>query len=93
MNPNHYLSIAILYLLTHRPDWPVDAAVGKTLVSSSMFDRAVHKLGRRLTEAPVGFRWFAPGLFDGSYCFGGEESAVPVSCGMTAAYGRPTRMG
>jgi phosphoglucomutase len=60
MNSNHYLSIAILYLLTHRPDWPVDAAVGKTLVSSSMFDRAVHKLGRRLTEEPVGFKWFAP---------------------------------
>jgi phosphoglucomutase len=75
MNPNHYLSVAILYLLTHRPDWPVAAAVGKTLVSSSMIDRVVHKLGRRLYEAPVGFKWFAPGLFDGSCCFGGEESA------------------
>ena len=75
MNPNHYLSVAILYLLTHRPDWPADAAVGKTLVSSSMIDRAVNKLGRRLSEVPVGFKWFAPGLFDGSFCFGGEESA------------------
>ena len=75
MNPNHYLSVAILYLLTHRPDWPAEAAVGKTLVSSSMIDRVVHKLGRRLSEVPVGFKWFAPGLFDSSYCFGGEESA------------------
>jgi phosphoglucomutase len=75
MNPNHYLSVAILYLLTHRSDWPVEAAVGKTLVSSGMIDRVVHKLGRRLSEVPVGFKWFAPGLFDGSYCFGGEESA------------------
>jgi phosphoglucomutase len=75
MNPNHYLSVAILYLLTHRPDWPAEAAVGKTLVSSSMIDRVVQKLGRRLSEVPVGFKWFAPGLFDGSYCLGGEESA------------------
>ncbi|HEX3416047.1 MAG TPA: phosphoglucomutase, alpha-D-glucose phosphate-specific, partial [Stellaceae bacterium] len=75
MNPNHYLSVAILYLLTHRPDWPAEAAVGKTLVSSSMIDRVVQKLGRRLSEVPVGFKWFAPRLFDGSYCFGGEESA------------------
>ncbi|MBV8133455.1 MAG: alpha-D-glucose phosphate-specific phosphoglucomutase [Alphaproteobacteria bacterium] len=75
MNPNHYLSVAILYLLTHRSDWPAEAAVGKTLVSSSMIDRVVHKLGRRLSEVPVGFKWFAPGLFDGSCCFGGEESA------------------
>jgi phosphoglucomutase len=75
MNPNHYLSVAIFYLLTHRPNWPADVAVGKTLVSSSMIDRVAHKLGRRLSEVPVGFKWFAPGLFDGSYCFGGEESA------------------
>jgi phosphoglucomutase len=75
MNPNHYLSVAILYLLTHRSDWPIEAAVGKTLVSSGMIDRVVHKLGRRLSEVPVGFKWFAPGLFDGSCCFGGEESA------------------
>jgi phosphoglucomutase len=75
MNPNHYLAVAIEYLLTHRPDWPAAAAVGKTLVSSSMIDRVVGKLRRRLSEVPVGFKWFAPGLFDGSYCFGGEESA------------------
>jgi phosphoglucomutase len=75
MNPNHYLAVAIRYLLTHRPRWPSDAAVGKTLVSSSMIDRVVAKLGRRLAEVPVGFKWFVAGLFDGSYCFGGEESA------------------
>lgn len=75
MNPNHYLAVAIWYLLQHRPDWPKDAAVGKTLVSSSMIDRVVESLGRRLYEVPVGFKWFAPGLFDGSCCFGGEESA------------------
>jgi phosphoglucomutase len=75
MNPNHYLSVAILYLLTHRPDWPAHAAVGKTAVSSGMIDRVVHKLRRRLSEVPVGFKWFAPGFFDGSCCFGGEESA------------------
>ena len=75
MNPNHYLSVAILYLLAHRPDWPAETAVGKTVVSSSMIDHVVQKLGRRLSEVPVGFKWFAPGLFDGSYCFGGEESA------------------
>jgi phosphoglucomutase len=75
MNPNHYLAVAIRYLLTHRPHWPGHAAVGKTLVSSSMIDRVVEKLGRRLSEVPVGFKWFVPGLFDGSCCFGGEESA------------------
>jgi phosphoglucomutase len=75
MNPNHYLAVAIRYLLGHRPDWPRQAAVGKTLVSSSMIDRVVQQLGRRLSEVPVGFKWFAPGLFDGSCCFGGEESA------------------
>ena len=75
LNPNHYLAAAIGYLLTHRPDWPEAAAVGKTLVSSSMIDRVVAKLRRRLLEMPVGFKWFAPGLFDGSVCFGGEESA------------------
>jgi phosphoglucomutase len=75
MNPNHYLAVAIRYLLTHRPGWGSGAAVGKTLVSSSMIDRVVQKLGRRLCEVPVGFKWFAPGLFDGSFCFGGEESA------------------
>jgi len=75
MNPNHYLAVAIGYLLAQRPRWPAHAAVGKTLVSSSMIDRVVNKLGRRLFEAPVGFKWFTPGLFDGTCCFGGEESA------------------
>ena len=75
MNPNHYLSVAIQYLLTHRTKWPAGAAVGKTLVSSQMIDRVVQKLGRRLLETPVGFKWFVPGLLDGSACFGGEESA------------------
>jgi len=75
MNPNHYLAVAVRYLLTHRPDWPTRAAVGKTLVSSGMIDRVVARLGRRLCEVPVGFKWFTGGLFDGSYCFVGEESA------------------
>ena len=75
MNPNHYLAVAIRYLLTHRPHWRQDAAVGKTLVSSSMIDRVVQKLGRGLREVPVGFKWFVSGLIDGSCCFGGEESA------------------
>jgi phosphoglucomutase len=75
MNPNHYLAVAIRYLLKHRPNWPAHIAVGKTLVSSSMIDRVAHKLGRSLFEVPVGFKWFVPGLFDGSLCFGGEESA------------------
>jgi phosphoglucomutase len=75
MNPNHYLAVAIRYLLTHRPQWRNTVAVGKTLVSSSMIDRVVKKLGRTLREVPVGFKWFVPGLVNGSYCFGGEESA------------------
>jgi phosphoglucomutase len=75
MNPNHYLAVAIRYLLTHRPQWRREVAVGKTLVSSSMIDRVVQKLGRQLCEVPVGFKWFVPGLLDGSCCFGGEESA------------------
>ncbi len=75
INPNHYLSVAILYLLTHRPDWPADAVIGKTLVSSSMIDNVARKLGRRVSEVPVGFKWFASGLFESSCCFGGEESA------------------
>jgi len=75
MNPNHYLAVAIGYLLTHRPKWPLAAVVGKTLVSSSLIDRVVASQGRRLSEVPVGFKWFAAGLFDGSCCFGGEESA------------------
>ena len=75
MNPNHYLAVAIHYLLTHRPQWSATSMIGKTLVSSSLIDRVAHELGRRLFEAPVGFKWFSPGLFDGSCCFGGEESA------------------
>ncbi len=75
MNPNQFLAVAIRYLLTHRPQWSPAAVVGKTLVSSSMIDRVVESLGRKLCEVPVGFKWFSPGLFDGSCCFGGEESA------------------
>jgi phosphoglucomutase len=75
MNPNQYLAVAIRYLLKHRPNWRRDSAIGKTLVSSSMIDRVVRKLGRELREVPVGFKWFVSGLIDGSYCFGGEESA------------------
>jgi phosphoglucomutase len=75
MNPNHYLAVAIHYLLANRPRWPAGAAVGKTVVSSSLIDRVVDKAGSRLHEVPVGFKWFVPGLFDGSLCFAGEESA------------------
>jgi len=75
MNPNHYLAVAVQYLYTHRPEWRDDAAIGKTLVSSTMIDRVAESLGRRLWEVPVGFKWFVPGLIDGSVAFGGEESA------------------
>ncbi|CAN5377207.1 phosphoglucomutase (alpha-D-glucose-1,6-bisphosphate-dependent) [soil metagenome] len=75
MNPNHYLAVAIQYLYANRPGWHPDAAIGKTLVSSSMIDRVAADLGRRLIEVPVGFKWFVPGLLDGSVGFGGEESA------------------
>jgi phosphoglucomutase len=75
LNPNHYLAVAIRYLLTHRESWPAHAAIGKTLVSSSMIDKVVRSLNRRLNEVPVGFKWFVPGFVDGSCCFGGEESA------------------
>ncbi|MDQ1179911.1 phosphoglucomutase (alpha-D-glucose-1,6-bisphosphate-dependent) [Rhodococcus sp. SORGH_AS_0301] len=75
MNPNHYLAVAIDYLFSHRPGWPAEAAVGKTLVSSSMIDRVVASLGRALLEVPVGFKWFVPGLVSGEIGFGGEESA------------------
>jgi phosphoglucomutase len=75
MNPNHYLAVAIQYLLANRPLWRADAAVGKTVVSSGIIDKAVQKIGRRLIEVPVGFKWFVPGLLDGSCGFGGEESA------------------
>jgi phosphoglucomutase len=75
LDPNHYLSVAISYLFTNRPQWSQAVAVGKTVVSSSMIDRVVHKLGRRLVEVPVGFKWFVEGLIDGSLGFGGEESS------------------
>jgi len=75
MNPNHFLAVAIDYLFSHRPDWPSTAAIGKMLVSSSMIDRVAHGLDRTLVEVPVGFKWFVPGLLDGSIGFGGEESA------------------
>ncbi len=75
LNPNHYLAVAIEYLFAHRPDWRPEAGIGKTLVSSSMIDRVTAALGRRLDEVPVGFKWFVPGLLDGSLGFGGEESA------------------
>jgi len=75
MNPNHYLAVAVGYLIAHRPAWSDQISVGKTLVSSTQIDRVVKAAGRKLLETPVGFKWFAPGLFDGSVCFGGEESA------------------
>ncbi len=75
LNPNHYLAVAIRYLLHHRPEWPAGAVVGKTLVSSNLIDRVVEDAERKLWEVPVGFKWFAPGLFNGKCCFGGEESA------------------
>ena len=75
MNPNHYLAVCIEYLVAHRPVWSAESAIGKTLVSSSMIDRVVASLGRKLLEVPVGFKWFVPGLLDGSVVFGGEESA------------------
>lgn len=75
MNPNHYLAVAIDYLFSHREGWPRDAAIGKTLVSSMIIDRVAESLGRHLLEVPVGFKWFVPGLLDGSVAFGGEESA------------------
>jgi len=75
LNPNHYLAVAIQYLLQHRSHWPASAGIGKTLVSSSLIDRVVADLQRKLVEVPVGFKWLAPGLFDSSFGFGGEESA------------------
>jgi phosphoglucomutase len=75
LNPNHFLAVAIHYLFQNRPGWQPDAAVGKTLVSSSMIDRVAESLGRQVSEVPVGFKWFVAGLLDGSYGFGGEESA------------------
>jgi phosphoglucomutase len=76
MNPNHFLAVAIAYLFgDHRPDWPASARIGKTLVSSSMIDKVAESLGKEMVEVPVGFKWFVPGLIDGSFGFGGEESA------------------
>src|SRR5262249_10208002 len=75
MDPNYYLAVAIWYLFQHRPGWPADAAVGKTLVSSAMIDRVAQHLQRKLVEVPVGFKWFVDGLLSGAYGFGGEESA------------------
>src|SRR5690606_36054080 len=75
LNPNHFLTVAIDHLFGSRTSWPTDAAVGKTLVSSAMIDRVTADLGRRLYEVPVGFKWFVPGLLDGSLGFGGEECA------------------
>lgn len=75
MNPNHFLTSAIHYLLSHRPHWPANSLVGKTVVTSESIDRVVHSFNREVSETPVGFKWFAAGLFDASYCFGGEESA------------------
>ncbi len=75
LNPNHYLAVAIQYLLTHRKGWKKSSKIGKTLVSSQLIDRVARDLGRTLSEVPVGFKWFVPGLIDGSFCFGGEESA------------------
>jgi phosphoglucomutase len=75
MNPNHFLAVSIDYLYRNRPDWSASAAVGKTMVSSSIVNRVVEELGRKLIEVPVGFKWFVPGLIDGSVGFGGEESA------------------
>ena len=91
MNPNHFLAVAIRYLLTNRPEWSAKSAVGKTLVSSSIIDRVAEKLGRRLYEVPVGFKWFVPGLIDGSVCFGERRARVRASCAATAQYGPPTK--
>ena len=95
LNPNHYLAVAIQYLLGHRPGCGGRCAVvGKTLVSSSLIDRVVSDLKRKLWEVPVGFKWFAPGLFDGSCCFGGEESTQGrASCGATGRFGSPIKHG
>ena len=90
--PNHYLAVAIDYLFRNRPRWNKDAAVGKTVVSSAMIDRVSARLGRKLYEVPVGFKWFVDGLLDGALGFGGEESAGPRSCAATERYGQPTRM-
>ena len=91
MNPNHFLAVAIDYLYTHRPNWRPDAAIGKTLVSSTMIDRVAEALGRTLWEVPVGFKWFVPGLIDGSVAFGGEESAGASFLRTDEPSGPPTK--
>ena len=91
MNPNHYLAVAIRYLLAHRPGWPAHAAVGKTLVSSSMIDRVVERLGRRLLEVPVGFKWFVPGCSTARAASAARRARGRASCGTTAPCGPPTR--
>ena len=91
MNPNHYLAVAIDYLYTHRPDWPASVAVGKTAVSSSIIDRVVAGLGRKLIEVPVGFKWFVDGLIGGTIGFGGESRRGRRSCAGTGRCGPPTR--
>ena len=91
MNPNHYLAVAIHYLLTHRPQWPAAAAVGKTLVSSGMIDRVVAALDRTLLEVPVGFKWFADGLFDGPSALAAKRARARASSAATAPSGPPTR--
>ena len=92
MNPNHYLAVAIDYLLANRPAWPADAAIGKTIVSSSMIDRVDDGAGRRLAEVPVGFKWFAPGRCSTAACASAARRApARASCAATARSGRPTR--
>jgi len=93
LNPNHYLAVAIRYLLTHRSGWSAAAAVGKTLVSSSLIDRVVAGLGRALWEVPVGFKWFVPGLSDGSVCFAARKAPGRVSSERTGWCGPRTRTG
>ena len=91
MNPNHYLAVAIRYLLTHRPDWPAHAMVGKTLVSSSLIDHVVNSLNRKLCEVPVGFKWFAPGCSMARFASAAKRVPAPASCGATAPSGPPIK--
>src|SRR5262249_39009831 len=93
MNPNHYLAAAIFYLYTHRTDWRPEAAIGKTIVSSSIIDRVAAKVRRPLVEVPVGFKWFGSGLLDGSLGFGGVESAGASLLRRTAPSGRRIKTG
>ncbi len=92
MNPNHFLAVSTWYLFSNRQNWQPSATVGKTVVTSAMLDRVARSLGRGVTETPVGFKWFVPGLLSGSLGFGGEESAGASSCGWMAPPGQPTRM-